>query len=166
MLDIRSLSCILSKKNAQLGNQLLCCLSVILFILRINFLPPPAHPSTRYLDLWVHHKTARCYVSVRPSGQIVGYTVLRPADVGWKMYPLYADDKNIAHALFCKAASDIPRGEDLIFTQPIENENANEFVKACGLTQYLSMTRLYNKCDVHVDISRVYSVSSTEYGIV
>ena len=124
-----------------------------------------ATPPPRFLSLWVNHKTAKTFVALR-SGRIVGYCVLRPADVGWKMYPLFADDKVIAHALFCRAAELIPKGEDLIFTQPIENEHANEFVKANKLTQYLSMTRLYNKWNIHVDISRVYSTSSTEYAIV
>lgn len=82
------------------------------------------------------------------------------------MYPLFADSKQIAHGLFVEASRKIPEAEDLIFTQPIENPDATAIVKANDLTTYLSMTRLYNKWPVHVDVKRVYSVSSTEYGIV
>ncbi|XP_005099523.1 uncharacterized protein LOC101858273 [Aplysia californica] len=122
-------------------------------------------PRKRFLDFWINHKKAQSFVAVR-SGKIVGYCVLRPADVGWKMYPLYADDKNVAHALFCKAVSLIPKGEDLIFTLPVENEEANKLAKGAGLVQYLSMPRLYNKWNVVMDLTRVYSVASTEYAIV
>ncbi|XP_070198892.1 holothin acyltransferase-like [Littorina saxatilis] len=119
----------------------------------------------KYLRNWALFEKAESYAALK-NGKVCGYSVLRRADVGYKMYPLFADDKHIAHALFCKMASFIPRGEDLIFTQPIENEEATKFVTGNKLTNYLTMTRLYNQWEVEVDVSRVYSTSSTEYSIV
>ncbi|CAC5390229.1 unnamed protein product [Mytilus coruscus] len=122
-------------------------------------------PRPVYLTQWALHSSANGYVALK-SGRVVGYGVLRPADVGHKMFPLFADDPILAKALFCHLASHIPEGEDLIFVHPIENELSNQFVAANELTSYLSMTRLYNKWNIQVDINRVYSTSSTEYAIV
>ena len=133
---------------------------VIAYDSELHTIPRPV-----YISNWAEHNSAMTYVALK-SGRVVGYGVLKPADVGYKMYPLYADDPAIARALFSKLASFIPSGQDLIFTQPIENPVANEFVTANNLVTYLSMTRLYNKKNVPVDIKRVYSVATTEYGII
>ncbi|XP_063399227.1 uncharacterized protein LOC134683849 [Mytilus trossulus] len=122
-------------------------------------------PRPVYLTQWALHNSANGYVALK-SGRVVGYGVLRPGDVGHKMFPLFADDPILGKALFCHLASHIPEGEDLIFVHPIENELSNQFVAANELTSYLSMTRLYNKWNIDVDIKRVYSTSSTEYAIV
>ena len=122
-------------------------------------------PRAVYICNWALWEKANSYVALK-SGRICGYGVLRPSDIGHRMYPLYADDKNIAKALFCKLASHVPNNEPVIFSQPVENENANEFIAANGFVTYLSMTRLYNKWNIPVDTRRIYSVSSTEYGIV
>ncbi|XP_060561330.1 uncharacterized protein LOC132721096 [Ruditapes philippinarum] len=122
-------------------------------------------PRAVYICNWATWSKANTYVALR-NGRICGYGVLRPADIGHRMYPLYADDSCIARALFCKLASCVPNNEPVIFSQPIENEAANEFVAANNFVTYLSMTRLYNKWNIPVDLKRVYSVSSTEYGIV
>jgi hypothetical protein len=122
-------------------------------------------PRAVYISNWAEHASATTYVALK-SGRVVGYGVLRPADLGYKMYPLYADDPKIAKALFCRLASGIPSGQDVIFTHPIDNDYANAFVAGNKLVTYLSMTRLYNKWNIPVDIKRVYSISTSEYGIV
>ncbi|KAK7477178.1 hypothetical protein BaRGS_00031563 [Batillaria attramentaria] len=122
-------------------------------------------PRPKYLHNWVMFHKAKSFAALK-NGKVCGYSVLRPSDVGFKMYPLFADDKNVAHALFCKMASFVPDGQDVIFTQPIENEEATKFVEANKFTNYLSMTRLYNKWNIDVDVKRVFSTSSTKYAIV
>lgn len=122
-------------------------------------------PRAVYICNWALWDKARTYVALK-SGRICGYGVLRPSDIGHRMYPLYADDKDIAKALFCRLVSHLPNGEPVIFSQPVENENSNDIIAANGFTTYLSMTRLYNKWNIPVDLRRVYSVSTTEYGIV
>lgn len=133
---------------------------VIAYDSEIHTVPRPV-----YISNWAEHQLANTYVALK-SGRVVGYGVVRPSDVGYKMYPLYADDPKIAKALFCRLASHIPAGHDLIFTQPIDNDQANAMVAGNKLTSYLSMARLYNKWNIPVDIKRVYSVSTTEYGII
>eukprot|EP00105_Crassostrea_gigas_P034149 XP_019918297.1 PREDICTED: uncharacterized protein LOC105317197 [Crassostrea gigas] len=64
---------------------------------------------------------ANTYVQLK-SGRVVGYGVIRPSDVGYKMQPLYADDPKIAKALFCRLASHIPPGQVLNFIQPEGND--------------------------------------------
>ncbi|KAK3585404.1 hypothetical protein CHS0354_020116 [Potamilus streckersoni] len=133
---------------------------VIVYDSELHTVPRPV-----YISNWAESPIAKTYVALK-SGRICGYGVLRPADVGYRMYPLYADNPSVAKALFCKLASYIPQGQDVIFTQPVDNEYANDFVAGNKLRTYLSMTRLYNKKNIVVDIKRVYSVSSTEYGII
>lgn len=118
-----------------------------------------------YISNWAKHQLAKTHVALK-SGRVVGYGVVRPSDEGYKMNPLYADDPKIAKALFCRLASHIPTGQILNFTQPVENDNANAFVVGNKLTSRFSMTRLYNKWNIPLDIQRVYSISTTEYGII
>lgn len=100
------------------------------------------------------------------SGRVVGYGVVRPSELGYKVHPLYADDPKIAKALFCRLTSHIPNGEVMNFTQPVENDYANAFVVGNKLTSYISMTRMYTKWNIAVDIKRVYSLSTTEFCII
>lgn len=118
-----------------------------------------------YLNNWALHNCANGYVALK-KGKVVGFGILRPADKGHKMYPLYADDQDIAKALFRRLAMHVPEGEEVIYTSPEENKSSNEIVVESGLKKLLPMTRLYNKKNISVDISKVYSVSSTEFGIV
>ncbi|KAJ8299762.1 hypothetical protein KUTeg_023822 [Tegillarca granosa] len=123
-------------------------------------------PRPVYISNWALHTSATTYVALQ-SGRVCGYGVLRPADVGHKMYPLYANDSKIARSLFSKLASHIPEGEDLIFSQPVENEMANSFVEANNLNTYLSMTRLYNKWNIYPDLKRAgfqaYTIQKCQY---
>ena len=122
-------------------------------------------PRAVYICNWAQWEQANTYVALR-NGRICGYGVLRKADIGHKMFPLYADEPKIARALFSKLVESLPANESVVFAHPVDNEHANEFVVANKFTTYLSMTRLYNKWNVPVDLRRVYSVSSTEYAIV
>lgn len=133
---------------------------VIAYDSEIHTVPRPI-----YISKWAKHQLANTYVALK-SGRVVGYGVVRPSDEGYKMYPLYADDPKIAKALFCRLALHIPAGQILNFTQPVENDQANAFVVGNKLTSRFSMTRLYNKWNIPVDIKRVYSISTTEYGII
>lgn len=118
-------------------------------------------PRAVYICNWATWHMAKTYVALR-SGKICGYGVLRPSDNNsHRMFPLYADDPVIARALFCKLADGLPPEEPVIFTHPVDNEASNEIVAANGFSTFLSMTRLYNKWNVPVDLKRVYSVSST-----
>ena len=118
-----------------------------------------------YLSNWILHDTANGYVALT-NGKVVGFGIIRAADEGHKMYPLYADDKDIAKALFCRLVTHVPEQEEVIYTAPTENENSNEIVVGNGLKKLLPMTKLYNIKDIPVDINKVYSISSTEFGIV
>ena len=122
-------------------------------------------PRAVYICNWATWEKAKTFVALK-SGRICGYGVLRPSDIGNRMYPLFADDPIIARALFCKLVEDLPREEPVIFSHPVSNEAANEIVAANKFVTYLSMTRLYNKWDIPVDLKRVFCVSSTEYAIV
>eukprot|EP00105_Crassostrea_gigas_P000311 XP_011412062.1 PREDICTED: uncharacterized protein LOC105317195 [Crassostrea gigas] len=133
---------------------------VIAYDSEIHTVPRPI-----YISNWAKHQIANTYVALK-SGRVVGYGVLRPSDVGYKMQPLYADDPKIAKALFCRLASHIPAGQVVNFTHPVGNEQANAFVVGNKLTSLLSMTRVYTKWNIPVDIKRVYSLSTTEYGII
>lgn len=99
-----------------------------------------------YISNLADHQLANTYVALK-SGRVVGYGVVRP---------LYVDDPKIAKVLFCKLASHIPNGEVMNFTQPVGNDFANAFVVGNKLTLYISMTRMYTKWNVAVDIKRVY----------
>eukprot|EP00105_Crassostrea_gigas_P025290 XP_011445826.1 PREDICTED: uncharacterized protein LOC105341162 [Crassostrea gigas] len=133
---------------------------VIAYDSEIHTVPRPV-----YISNWAMHQLANTYVALK-SGRVVGYGVVRPSDVGYKMHPLYADDPKIAKALFCRLASHIPTGQVMNFAQPIGNEQANAFVVGNKLTSYISMTRVYDKWNIPVDIQRVYSVSTTEFCII
>ena len=70
-----------------------------------------------YLTNVAQNKRAKGYVAIK-SEQVVGYGMVRPAVFAFKMFPLYADDKNIAKALFCHLSWLIPNEEHLMFVSP------------------------------------------------
>lgn len=91
-----------------------------------------------YLTNIVLNEHANGYVALK-SRQVVGYGIIRPAIIGFKMYPLYADTKDVAKALFCYLRSQITNEEEHIYTSPEKNDNSNEIIMANGFKKTFSM---------------------------
>lgn len=63
---------------------------IIAYDSEIHMVPRPI-----YISNWAEHQLANTYVALK-SGRVVGYGVVRPSELGYKVHPLYADDPKIA----------------------------------------------------------------------
>ncbi|WP_432142613.1 GNAT family N-acetyltransferase [Streptomyces sp. bgisy084] len=114
---------------------------------------------TRWLTAPGH--TAR--VCLR-DGAIVGYGVLRPAQTGHRIGPLFADTTAAAEALFDALAASVDPADELCVDVPGPRDAAHTLVTSRGLTPRSHTVRMYNGPVPPVDEERTFGVTSLELG--
>ena len=70
-----------------------------------------------------------------------GYTVLRPARAGYRFGPLFADDPDVAEALYVAATARVP-GEEVFLAVPERNVAAMALVERHGLHEVFGCARM------------------------
>ena len=95
--------------------------------------------------------------------KILGYAVIRKAEMGYKIGPLFANDENIAEELFKSCLSFAPN--DLVFLDiPTTNENAVSLVKKYKGKYVFECGRMYFGEIPKIDINNIYGITSFELG--
>ncbi len=95
--------------------------------------------------------------------RIKGFAIVRKAGTGYKICPLFADNENIAEALY-KACLNSVIGEPLYIDVPAINQNALSLVKAHDATYIFECARMYYGKSPNVEIDKVYGVTTFELG--
>ena len=109
-------------------------------------------------------------LGLRDGDRLVGYGVLRRAREGYKVGPLFANDKDAADVLFRALTSRVPPGTVVYLDVPGEevNTNATGLARAHGMTPVFAAARMYRMADPSMKISlplhRWFGVTSFELG--
>lgn len=95
--------------------------------------------------------------------QIKGFAIVRKANTGYKICPLFADNETIAEALY-KACLNSVVGEPLYLDIPGVNQNAQNIIKKYDAKYVFECARMYygNPPDTKTD--KVYGVTTFELG--
>jgi ribosomal protein S18 acetylase RimI-like enzyme len=115
-----------------------------------------------FLRCWVAPPGATSLGCVR-GGRLVGYGVSRPADEGYKVGPLFANDPGVADAIFRGLLATAP-GQPVFINAPDETVNPHiaELVQRYGLSETFRAARMYNKAVPQISLRQVYGVTSLE----
>ena len=130
-------------------------------------LVPAARPD--FLARWLRQPEAVA-LGIRDGERLSGYGVLRKAREGYKVGPLFADDKDAADALFRALTSRVPPGTTIYLDVPGEAQNAaaTELAHEHGMTPVFEAARMYRMADPALKISlplhRWFGVTSFELG--
>ncbi|WP_422104346.1 GNAT family N-acetyltransferase [Winogradskyella sp.] len=92
-----------------------------------------------------------------------GYAVIRKVNFGFKIGPLFADNKNVAEALF-KACLNSAVGESVYLDIPVINKEAVNLVKQYEAKYTFECARMYYGSFPKIDMDKVYGITTFELG--
>ncbi|KAJ9471099.1 Acetyltransferase, GNAT family protein [Diplonema papillatum] len=119
----------------------------------------------QFLKCWVAQPEAIALAAVSlQTDELVGYCVLRPADVGYRFQPLFADNAAIAEQLVVAALRHIPPESTYSIDVPAENKAAVQLARKFALEPSFACVRMYKGSVPVLDRSRVFGNTSFELG--
>jgi GNAT superfamily N-acetyltransferase len=94
---------------------------------------------------------------------IKGFVIVRKANKGFKICPLFADDFNIANELY-KAASNSVKGNLLYLDIPIINDDAKKLVEKYNMKYVFECARMYYGTPPEVPLNKIFGITTFELG--
>jgi len=96
-------------------------------------------------------------------GKLKGFAIVRKANKGYKVCPLFAANEIIAEELY-KACLNSAVGEPLYLDIPVINKGAVNIIKKYNATYVFECARMYYGKPPEVDISKIFGITTFELG--
>ncbi|MDF1795678.1 MAG: GNAT family N-acetyltransferase [Coxiellaceae bacterium] len=119
-------------------------------------------PREAFLRAWCSQADGDA-VAWQENGELKGYAVMRRCVSGYKIGPLFADNVEIADALFQTLCTRVDHGP-VILDVPDINSAALELVKKHYMNLVFETARMYTGDVPVIDHARVYGVTTFEIG--
>jgi len=116
----------------------------------------------KFLEPWLKLEDGKTFKYVE-DGTLKGFAFVRRANTGYKICPLFADDKNIAEELY-KACLNSVVGEKLYLDIPMVNKSALNLAKKYKTTYIFECARMYYGKAPKVKINKVFGITTFELG--
>jgi len=120
-------------------------------------------PRPRFLQGWLKQPESLALVALQ-AGRVAGYSVLRKCRIGYKIGPLFADNKDLANKLFLASCNQVKPGTAIFLDTPAMNEAAVQLAEAHGMKKVFETARMYTKSQPDIDLNRIYGVTTFELG--
>jgi len=114
---------------------------------------------SRFLAEWLRHDA----LALRRDGAVVGYGVIRQAQEGWKVGPLFALNVADAETILRGLLTRMPEGTFFLDT-PGTNRAAVDLAVSLGLRPMFETARMYRGPDPQLDTAKVFGITSFELG--
>jgi GNAT superfamily N-acetyltransferase len=121
---------------------------------------PVARPG--FLQAWIAQPGSISLVK-QEQEHILGYGVIRPCQVGWKIGPLFARNPETAEHLFRNLVT-YAKGASCFLDVPELNPAALDLVKTYRMTPMFETARMYTKEIPQCAIAGIFGVTSFELG--
>lgn len=115
-----------------------------------------------FLGRWIAMPNAQALGYVR-DGALCGYGVIRRCGEGCKIGPLFADDAEIAEALFTQLLP-FAAGGPVFLDAPEDNENAMALVQRHGMEEVFGCARMYLGPVPDIAHDKTFGVTTFELG--
>jgi GNAT superfamily N-acetyltransferase len=125
-----------------------------------QFFPVPRHV---FIRSWIKQPGVTA-IGALNGGDLAGYGVLRECYQGYKIGPLFADDKKVADALFCALCDHAPRNAPVFLDTPEPNTAALDLARRHHMQPVFETVRMYTKEDPGLPMERIFGVTSFELG--
>ena len=119
-------------------------------------------PRENFLMLWISQPHAVA-LALRDAGQLKGYGVLRKCRTGYKIGPLFAEQSEIAEALF-NALCNHAIGEPVSIDIPEPNQAAMALAVRHDMRPNFACERMYLRGDPGLPLQSIYGITSFEAG--
>jgi GNAT superfamily N-acetyltransferase len=97
-------------------------------------------------------------------GRLLGYGVLRPCRVGFKIGPLFADSADVAERIFSELQRHVPADVPFYLDIPACNPEALALVGRHGMKPVFETARMYLGSAPELALDRTYGITSFELG--
>ncbi len=115
-----------------------------------------------FLNNWLRMPESKA-VKYTEENEILGYAVIRKAETGYKIGPLFANNEKIAEELF-KWCLSIAPNEPVYLDIPTTNENAVNLVKKYNGKYIFECARMYYGKPPKTNINAIYGITTFELG--
>lgn len=116
-----------------------------------------------FLRCWIGQPGAHA-LGITHDDTLKGYGVIRPCRVGWKIGPLFADNAELAEALFVELKSKVTPVDQIFLDVPESNRDALLLVERHGMSVSFETARMYTKECPDIGLARTFGVTSFEVG--
>lgn len=98
------------------------------------------------------------------AGQLRGYGLIRPAEIGYRIGPLFADTADIAQKLLAALVAAPPPEHPIFIDVPTINDSANQLMKGFAAIPLFSNCRMYKGTFPQLPLPEIYGVTTLEMG--
>jgi ribosomal protein S18 acetylase RimI-like enzyme len=115
-----------------------------------------------FLKNWLQMPESKA-IKYTENNKILGYAVIRKAETGYKIGPLFADNTIIAEELF-KSCLSMDSNDSVFLDIPTTNQNAVNLVKKYHGKYVFECARMYYGATPKIEINNVYGITTFELG--
>lgn len=117
---------------------------------------------SRFMKSWLKLPESKTFKFIE-NGRHKGFAVMRKANKGYKICPLFADDAAVATELYKACLNAVP-GEPVYLDIPVVNQAAVELTKAFNTTYVFECARMYYGKPPDIPIDKVFGITTFELG--
>lgn len=118
---------------------------------------------TRFIQSWVTQPGAHA-LGIRRGGGLKGYGVMRTCRSGYKIGPLFADDRDLAEVLFRALKSRVGPSDPVFLDTPEVNRAAVDMARRHGMEVVFETARMYTGEAPDLPLDSIFGVTSFEVG--
>ncbi len=115
-----------------------------------------------FLKAWIHQPNGKSYGIIN-DGNLVGYGVIRKAQEGFKIGPIFAENQEIAEKLFLALCS-YSEDKNFYIDVPDINQQAINLVESYQMQCVFECARMYSFQELNIDWNKIFGVTSLEVG--
>jgi hypothetical protein len=116
-----------------------------------------------FLDCWLKLPQSAALCAYR-DGRLCGYGMIRACQTGHKIGPLFADDADVAAALYAGLCASVPAGDPIYLDVPEVNQAGLLLAAAHGLRETFRTIRMYLGPEPAIALDKVFGVTTFELG--
>jgi len=115
-----------------------------------------------FLKNWLKMAESKA-IKYTENNKILGYAVIRKAEIGFKVGPLFAENTMIAEELF-KACLNIDPNNSVFLDIPTTNQNAIDLVNKYNGKYVFECARMYYGASPKIEVNNIYGITTFELG--
>ena len=115
-----------------------------------------------FLRLWIRQPKSLALGQVK-NGKLLGYGMVRPCRVGYKVGPLFADNEKIADELFQQFRAFVGK-QKIYLDVPEVNKRAIVLAKKYHMKPMFETARMYTKKAPDIALHKIFGVTTFELG--
>ena len=117
----------------------------------------------RFLRVWIDRPPGQALACLA-EGNLLGYGVVRPCQVGAKIGPLFADDESVAEALLSGLLAAAGPGTEVFIDMPVSNPGTRALRSRRQMERSFETARMYLNGRADEDVQRIFGITTLEFG--